>query len=514
MGKLKFLCLAYLFFALGACDKKDPETSPLSTVKITQLDIVLDDLSPDARKLENVEWNHPLESNLVLNFESLSDGKQYSLSINPNDVESSEPTLLPFGTYSLTGKSNSSEAVDYLSFSIEEQVQISNPETNLSIQAKTTSGLFTIPTSSLRAAPLLLDASRNLAENQGFYYAYSDPQSPIGLEMAPKSGNVSFRRYWSPDHLLHENLELEYPEGSTNNSFQTEGFTFRVITTAIDSDGYPLSLNTRPLAKLPASQSENSGLAIYQGRVFSINDGGNDAVIYELNPETGDVIKTIRVINATNTDWEDLAQSETHLFIGDFGNNTGNRTDLNILKIRWSDLLSQNEVEVEKIHFSYEDQVDFSDSNPNHNYDCEGFIYFNGDLNLFTKNRGDLRSNHYRLPSETGTQVAVKVNELDVNGLVSAADYDKENQTLVLLGYKLSGISSQCFVWYIRDFPAGDFFSGVARRVDIGSPLNLAQTEGISFLSNQNLLISSERVSSGGFEISPQFNLLDLKGLY
>ncbi|MFC3880807.1 hypothetical protein ACFOSV_11495 [Algoriphagus namhaensis] len=486
----------------------------MSTVKITQLEIILDDLSPDSRKLENVEWNHPLEPNLVLNFESQSDGKQYSLNLNPNDIESSEPILLPFGTYSLTGKSNSTEAVDYLSFSIEEQVQISNPETNLSIQAKTTSGLFTIPTTSLRAAPLLLDASRNLAEKQGFYYAYSDPKSPIGFELAPKSGTISFRRYWTPDYLLHENLELEYPEGSINNSFQTEGFTFRGITTAIDSDGYPLSLNTRPLAKLPASQNENSGLAISQGRVFSINDGGNNAEIYELNPETGDVIKTIRVINATNTDWEDLAQSETHLFIGDFGNNTGNRTDLNILKIRWTDLLSLSEVEAEKIHFSYEDQIDFSGSNPNHNFDCEGFIYFNGELSLFTKNRGDLRSNHYILPSETGTHVAVKVNGLDVNGLVSAADYDEESQTLVLLGYKLSGISSQCFVWYIRDFQVGDFFGGVARRLDIGSPLSLGQTEGISFLGTRNLLISSERLSSGGFEIPPQFNLLDLKGLY
>ena len=34
-----------------------------------------------------------------------------------------------------------------------------------------------------------------------------------------------------------------------------------------------------------------------------------------------------------NVDWEDITQDETHIYIADFGNNNGNRTDLKIYKI-------------------------------------------------------------------------------------------------------------------------------------------------------------------------------------
>ena len=51
----------------------------------------------------------------------------------------------------------------------------------------------------------------------------------------------------------------------------------------------------------------------------------------------GTILRTISIANASNIDWEDLAENDTHLFIADIGNNNGNRQDLKIYTILKSD---------------------------------------------------------------------------------------------------------------------------------------------------------------------------------
>jgi hypothetical protein len=43
------------------------------------------------------------------------------------------------------------------------------------------------------------------------------------------------------------------------------------------------------------------------------NDSGNQANLYEIDASTGIVIRTVCITNATNVDWEDIAQDASYI---------------------------------------------------------------------------------------------------------------------------------------------------------------------------------------------------------
>lgn len=240
------------------------------------------------------------------------------------------------------------------------------------------------------------------------------------------------------------------------------------------------------LKECSGSESINSGLWVH-------NDSGNENKIYRIDSVSGDILQTVTIANVENNDWEDFAESEEYLFIGDFGNNPGNRTDLEILRINKNDL-SNDTIDVEIIEFEYSDQVDFSENNNNHNFDCEAFLYYNDQLHLFTKNWADLQTKHYTLSAEPGTQVAQLKESFNVNGLITGADISVNNE-IVLLGYTEFGFN---FIWLLFDFNEDDFFTGNKRRISLGTALTNSQTEGITFREN-----------SYGYMVSEQFKVND-----
>jgi len=140
---------------------------------------------------------------------------------------------------------------------------------------------------------------------------------------------------------------------------------------------------------------ETSGLLFIDGKIITHNDSGDDANLYELDSLSGNLQRTINITNATNIDWEDITEDENHLYIGDFGNNNGNRTNLKIYKILKSDFKNNNAVTTEIISFSYEDQTDFT-SRPNAtNFDAEAIVFHENSLLIFTKNWIDLKTKKF-----------------------------------------------------------------------------------------------------------------------
>jgi len=96
---------------------------------------------------------------------------------------------------------------------------------------------------------------------------------------------------------------------------------------AIDNDGSCLyettSYTLENVADLsPETLAENSGLSLFNQSLWTINDGGNGTLIYELDT-LGNVLREVFIEGVNNVDWEALTQNESHLFIGDFGNNSG-----------------------------------------------------------------------------------------------------------------------------------------------------------------------------------------------
>ncbi len=271
---------------------------------------------------------------------------------------------------------------------------------------------------------------------------------------------------------------------------------------AMTNDGsclYPgTSASLALVANLTSEMEEISGLAHTSSGLWAHNDASNANEIYEIDSLTGAVLHTALVIG-DNVDWEDMAESEDHIFVGDLGNNPGNRTDLKIYRLNKSEL-GDNIMNTQTIEFTYSDQTDFSENWNNNDYDCEAFIYHNDSLHLFTKNWVDNQTRHYVMSAEPGTHVAELRETFNVGGLITGADVNDEG-TIVLLGYTEVGFT---FVWILFDYTDFHYFSGNKRKIEYGTGLTNSQTEGIAFKNNQEGFICAEQFDVGQIELPPK----------
>jgi len=247
------------------------------------------------------------------------------------------------------------------------------------------------------------------------------------------------------------------------------------------------------LTSLQKKVKETSGLAIIDDEIFTHNDQGNDNHLYVIDAQTGKVDKTIIVANTTNEDWEDLAMSNTHLFIGDMGNNRGDRQNLRVFSVAKSALRSAEDLSSVPIdgviEFSYPEQTVFIDRN--HNFDCEAILYHEGHLYLFTKHRADNRTNLYRLPAQTGVYDAQMIASFPAGGRVTGADISPSGKSVVICGYLKS---SDVFLWEFTDFTGDNFFSGKKRKITLGPFSSIGQVEAVVFKNENTLYLSSEKV--------------------
>lgn len=271
----------------------------------------------------------------------------------------------------------------------------------------------------------------------------------------------------------------------------------------------PLSKNYNPLAtindgsclysnikikpesslKLSDSLNETSGLIALDNLLWTHNDDTN-TTIYGLDTN-GKIQKKIKLEKVSNTDWEEISQDSSYLYIGDFGNNyQGNRTDLHILRIEKNSFLANQPV-IDTISFSYSDQKDFTVQKPNNtNFDCEAFIVSKDSIYLFTKQWKSNKTGIYTLPKQTGNHIAQLKQTLDTKGLVTAATYLESKNLITLCGYTKFG---KPFLYLLYDFKNNDFLSGNKRRINL--QFSFHQIEGITttdglhyYLTNESLI--------------------------
>ncbi|MFN3997848.1 hypothetical protein [Algoriphagus sp.] len=499
------------FLLIFSCGEKEKPGSDIGKVTISGMELTKS-TNPSGRTLATSQWKHIFSNQLNLTFTG-SGGETFSLSLDPNDFSKSYTIDLPFGTYEYSGASTAQALSSTLPVNVSGQLVVDNTNESLLLKASSDYGLFTFSKPELSTAPKILEPQAGtLSSTSDFYYTYVKGNELLKTEI-PLSNGKSFRIVAPARSFFHQQYQFSSSSTGTPDSFQKVDFDVASERLVLGGNGYPSILFPYRIHELGTALNETSGLQRIQGRLFSINDSGNSAEIQEINPASGSLIRTIKVTNAPNIDWEDLASSSTHLFIGDFGNNVGNRTDLKILKIPISNLLNQTEVTAEIIEFSYPDQSDFSGSNANHNFDCEAMIFRDNQLHLFSKNWGDERTKHYTLSPTVGKQVAAFQENFDSKGLITGADVSPDGKNVILLGYENKGISSRSFVWTFASV-TGSIFSGSGNQFFLGSPAGLGQTEGISIDSKMELTISGERISFSGLTVPPRLFKVDVGGIF
>lgn len=251
------------------------------------------------------------------------------------------------------------------------------------------------------------------------------------------------------------------------------------------------------VGNLPEQVFETSGLLSYNGKLITHNDSGNAPELYELDITTLQITRTVSIANVENIDWEDLAQDENYIYIGDFGNNSGDRQDLNILKILKSDYDNSDSVTAEIINFLYEDQTDFTTSEDS-DFDAEGFFSLGDNLIILTKQWQQNGTVAYKVPKLSGAFLAERLDSYQVNGLVTGATYNQNTNQLSIVGY-----SQFLFPFYvlIEDVQENAIFEGEKTKTNLS--IGQAQVEAITLVGADQFYISSEDFSNPPLVNSP-----------
>lgn len=269
---------------------------------------------------------------------------------------------------------------------------------------------------------------------------------------------------------------------------------------------------------------ETSGLQMAGGFLWTFNDSGGEPALYRIDTLTNAVLQKVLLAGATNMDWEDIAFDGTYFYIGDFGNNAnGARTNLKIYKFPFTSIADHitNPIvtiaagEIEQINFVYNDQPQppvVTTAN-NTKFDCEAMIVDAGKIHLFTKNWIDINTTHYVINGiAPGNYIAMPVDTLATNYLVTAADRVPGKKMVCLLGYQNTGTALH-YIHLLSDYSGGKYFNGNKRKIELQNVLYMGQAEGIAFRNETYAYISSEKFTKNGFTVNQKLLSIFIGGL-
>ena len=231
---------------------------------------------------------------------------------------------------------------------------------------------------------------------------------------------------------------------------------------------------------------ETSGLEIINKQLVTINDSGNDPVLFYIN-ESGNILDERKLNCCKNNDWESLAADSDYVYIADFGNNYDTRKNLSIIKIPIDKSSNENP---ELINFLYPEQKKFKRIYRRSEYDAEALISFGDILLIFTKNKRKKITEIYSLPKYGGNFKAQKIGSLNTESIVTGADYDKNTNTLVLT----STINfDEYYILLINDFS----LNKKDHKINMYEiPIGKTQVEAIKIIDENTFWITSEDESS------------------
>ncbi|WP_052910483.1 hypothetical protein [Riemerella anatipestifer] len=246
-----------------------------------------------------------------------------------------------------------------------------------------------------------------------------------------------------------------------------------------------LKLKKYKVATLDKQLNETSGLTEIGGKLLSFNDSGNSADIYEIDRENGNVKKI--ATNATNFDWEAISTDGKNLYIGDFGNNMGTRSNLMVYKIPFHD--GEPSLKYEKmLRFYYPNQEEFVPLNRKNNFDAESMIYHQGNIQIFSKEWASYNTRHYEIKTDTEErQPAVLLEEYPLGYLATDATY--KDGKLYIIGYTKK---AEVYLTVFQETAPNRFFEAKPQKYYLGMSFKLGQIEGIT-ATEKGLYISGER---------------------
>jgi len=240
--------------------------------------------------------------------------------------------------------------------------------------------------------------------------------------------------------------------------------------------------NLSVIADLPISLKEVSAAEITRGSdlLWVIEDAGNKNVLYGLNAK-GKIVKEIKITNAKNTDWEDLASDSLgNIYIGDFGNNSKKRKSFRILKVVDPEKASA-EINSKHINFTLPEDIKTQD--------FEAFFLLKNFFYIFSKN--NKHGKLFKVPNSIGDHEATFITDFNLKGKNNAiTSTDHYKSRVVLLNHDK--------VWLLSNFIDDDFFNGDILVLELN---HKSQKEGVCFKNDSTLTITDEYANKEGGNI-------------
>jgi hypothetical protein len=242
------------------------------------------------------------------------------------------------------------------------------------------------------------------------------------------------------------------------------------------------------ITPLPTLIMESSGIEVNgPNNIWTHNDSGDYGRIFNIDT-LGNLLRILYLSVDTAMDCEEMAQDDSgNYYIGDFGNNLNDRTDLRIYKIPNPDSVAGDSVAPQIIYFHYPDQQLFPPDSTLINFDCEAMFHLGDSLYIFSKNRGtSTYSRMYRLPDQPGNYTALLLDSFNTGNWVTSADISPSGKSMILF--------SEMRIWLFTHFTGSDFFAGTAQQIN----MDFSQKEGIVFVNDSLVYITDEKLFSLG----------------
>lgn len=247
---------------------------------------------------------------------------------------------------------------------------------------------------------------------------------------------------------------------------------------------------------LPGNLKENSGMvSLKDSTVWIIEDGGNKDELYKVDFK-GNILKTLKMKNGDNDDWEDLAKDSLgNVYIADIGNNNNSRKNLKIYKLPNPEMEPGDKIDAEKIELSYPEQKEFPPKKSERFFDAEALFHHNGKLFVVTKNRANPFNGSaliYNVPDMQGKYNANLVAEINLCAdwktcQITGIDISPSGKKIIALSY------GKLFIF--TEFTWDNFSNGKIEEIDLGVR---TQLESICFISEDLILLSDERSHGSG----------------
>jgi hypothetical protein len=240
---------------------------------------------------------------------------------------------------------------------------------------------------------------------------------------------------------------------------------------------------------LPQELKEVSGLTAIGEHVWVITDKPKSRV-FKLDA-AGKLLQVVNVSNIPAVDVEAVTSDDAFIYLGDVGDNLGDRVERKIIKLAIANIPSGSDVQVtgESIDFTFPAEI-VAQSKKQNNFDCEALLSFKDSLYVFTKDREDKETRLYVIPKAPGKHTARYINTFNSDGLITDAAINKQNNELALIGYHKG--HQYPFIYLFNDFQGDDFFSGNHKKINLTDGKWDWQLEGITYSADNVVYFSCE----------------------